>query len=107
MNPIDSIALSQQHLSAARQPAAEATGNKAKARETAESFEAFFLGQFFEQMFAGIRTDGMFGGGQGENVYRSMMMQEYGKAVAKGGGIGIADSVYRSILQIQEQEQTR
>ena len=46
MNPIDSIALSQKHLSAARQPTAEATGNKAKARETAESFEAFFLGQF-------------------------------------------------------------
>ena len=58
-------------------------------------------------MFAGIRTDGTFGGGQGENVYRSMMMQEYGKVVAKGSGIGIADSVYRSILQIQEQEQTR
>ena len=102
MNPIDSIALYQKHLSAARQPAAEATGNKAKARATAESFEAFLLGKFFEQMFAGIRTDGMFGGGQGENVYRSMMMQEYGKAVAKGGGIGIAVSVYRSILQIQE-----
>ena len=107
MNPADSVALSQQHLSAARQPTPQATGNTAKAREAAESFESFFLGQFFEHMFAGIRTDGMFGGGQGENVYRSMMMQEYGKAVAKGGGIGIADSVYRSILQIQEQEQTQ
>jgi len=36
-----------------------------------------------------------------------MMMQEYGKAIANGGEIGIADSIYRSILQIQEQEQTR
>ena len=57
MNPADSIALSQQHLSAARQPALEATGNNAKAREAAESFEAFFLGQFFEHMFANTRKE--------------------------------------------------
>ena len=107
MNPIDSVNVSQQQLNAARQPVPQTTGDPAKARAAAEEFEAFFIGQFFEHMFSGIRTDGMFGGGQGENVYRSMMMQEYGKAVAKSGGIGIADTVYKSILQIQEQEQTR
>lgn len=107
MNPIDSIGLSQQHLNAVRQPTPSATVDPAKARATAETFEAFFLGQFLEHMFTGIRTDGMFGGGQGENVFRSMMMQEYGKTLAANGGFGIADSVYKSILQIQEQEQTQ
>lgn len=108
MNPIDSLAISQQRLSAAGQPDIPMkTADEAKAREAAESFEAFFLSQYFEHMFVGIRTDGPFGGGQGENVFRSMLMQEYGKTVAKGGGIGIADAVYQSILQIQEQEQSR
>lgn len=107
MNPADNVIMSQQQLSTAQQPAPQVTGDPKKARAAAESFESFFIGQFFEHMFAGIRTDGMFGGGQGEDVYRSMLMQEYGKAVAKSGGIGIADTVYQSILQIQEQEQTR
>lgn len=107
MNPADTLSLSQQHFNAAQQPTPQVTGDSKKARVAAESFEAFFISQFLEHMYAGIKTDGMFGGGQGENVYRSMMMQEYGKAIAKSGGIGIADTVYQSILQIQEQEQTR
>ena len=48
---------------------------------------------------------GLFGGGQGEKIYRSMMVQEYGKAVAKAGGVGIADAVQREILKMQENQQ--
>lgn len=99
--------LSRQKLQAAEYNTPHQTTDPAQARAAAESFESFFISQFLENMFAGIRTDGMFGGGQGENVYRSMLMQEYGKTIAAQGGIGIADSVYRSILQVQEQEQTR
>lgn len=105
MNPTDNIALSQQRISTAGSPAPKATSDPVKARAAAEQFEAFFLGQFLESMFAGIRTDGMFGGGNGENVYRSLLTQEYGKAISASGGVGIADTVYRSIIQIQEQEQ--
>ncbi|HAA93297.1 MAG: hypothetical protein CMM48_18685 [Rhodospirillaceae bacterium] len=73
-----------------------------QARKAAEEVESFFLSQVFETMFAGIRTDGAFGGGQGEKVFRSMLIQEYGKAAAKSGGFGIADSVQREILRLQE-----
>ncbi len=106
MDPNNTLALSQQHLSASQTPKPSATSSPEKAKAAAESFEAFFIGQYLEHMFAGIRTDGMFGGGQGENVFRSMMMQEYGKTIAARGGLGIADSVYKSILQMQEREQT-
>ena len=34
-----------------------------------------------------------------------MMVQEYGKAIARSGGIGIADSVQREILKMQENQQ--
>ena len=33
-------------------------------RETAEAFEASFLSQMLKPMFEGLKTDGMFGGGQ-------------------------------------------
>jgi Rod binding domain-containing protein len=31
-----------------------------------------------------------------------MQVDEYGKAIAKNGGIGIADAVFREILRAQE-----
>ena len=77
---------------------------KAQARKVAEDFEAFFLSQFIENMLTGIKTDGPFGGGYGEEIFRSVLTQEYGKVMARNGGIGIADSVYREIIKLQEIE---
>ncbi len=71
----------------------------------AQDFEAFFLSQMVNLMMSGIGTDPVFGGGPGETMFRSMMGQEYGKTLAQNGGIGIADSVMREILQLQEQAQ--
>jgi Rod binding domain-containing protein len=88
----------------AQTPKPGAKGTEAGARKAAEEFEAFFLSQFVERMFQDIPTDGMFGGGHGEKVFRSLLSQEYGKAMARNGGVGIADSVYREILKHQEIE---
>jgi len=73
-------------------------------RETAEDFEAFFLSQVFSQMFQGVEADPVFGGGPGEEIFQSLMIQEYGKAVAQNGGVGIADSVMRELIAMQEDE---
>lgn len=69
---------------------------------TAEDFEAFYLTQVTANMFAGIETDPMFGGGPGEAVFQSLLTQEYGKLVARAGGIGIADAVAREMIKLQE-----
>lgn len=74
-------------------------------RAAAEEFEAVFLSQMLEPMFKGIETDGMFGGGSAEKIYQSVMLQEYGKALARTGGVGIADAVEREILRLQEVQQ--
>jgi Rod binding domain-containing protein len=71
-------------------------------RTAAEEYEAVFLSQMLETMTAGIKTDGPFSGGPAEGIYRSMLNQQYGKAISKAGGIGIADAVYREMLRIQE-----
>jgi len=53
-------------------------------------------------MFEGISDDDTFGGGPGEDIYRSMMVEEYGKSIAKAGGFGLSDAVQREILRLQE-----
>jgi Rod binding domain-containing protein len=52
-------------------------------------------------MFSGIETDGPFGGGQGEDVFRPMLLDQYADAVARGGGVGVADAVLKEILRLQ------
>jgi len=78
------------------------TAGRTSPREAAESFESFFLARMLDTMFSGIKTDGLFGGGNAENIYRSMMNQEYGRLMVRAGGIGIADAVEREILMLQE-----
>lgn len=76
--------------------------NLARAKEAAEDFEAFFMTRMMESMYEGISTEGMFGGGHAEKIYRSMLLTEYGKLMAKTGTIGISDSIMDSIIQMQE-----
>jgi Rod binding domain-containing protein len=74
----------------------------ATAHKTAQDFEALFLSQVFENMFQGIGSDSLFGGGSGETIYRSLLLQQYSKVAAKSGGVGIADAVQREMLRAQE-----
>lgn len=80
--------------------------NMAALKKAGQDFEAQFLSQMLGHMFEGIKSDKMFGGGQAEEVYKSLMVDEYGKSIAKAGGIGIANQVVRSVmLQFQEASQ--
>ncbi|MDA1133278.1 MAG: rod-binding protein [Proteobacteria bacterium] len=73
-----------------------------KAREAAEQFEAVFLAQILDTMFEGVSTEPPFGGGAGEGIFRSLMNAEIADDIAKSGGVGIADSIYRELLRLQE-----
>lgn len=92
-------------VQAAQVRAPAATGTPAAIKAKAEEFEGVFIAQMLGQMFEGVSTDGPFGGGQGEAMFRSLMLDEYGKQIAKQGGIGIADSVTRELLKHQEAAQ--
>jgi Rod binding domain-containing protein len=94
----DPRAIAQARAAAAKQ------ANEAAIGKVAEDFEAFFASAYFEQMFSGIQPDPVTGGGEGESMFRSLMIQEYGKAVARQHSLGIADVVKRQLLQLQEQQ---
>lgn len=78
-----------------------ATNPADKARSTAQDFEAMFLNSMLQPMFNGV-GEGPMSGGQAATVWRSFLTDEYSKMIAKKGGVGIADQVYRSLLAQQE-----
>jgi len=73
-----------------------------KIRNAAKDFEAVFLSEMMKPMFDSVEVDPMFGGGKGEEVFKGMMVQEYGKLMAERGGIGLADYVQAEMIRIQE-----
>ena len=83
-----------------------ATGNAATATKAAKEFESVFISQFLGSMFSGISTDGPFGGGEGEEMFRSMMVNEYAKSVETRGGFGLASAVTKQLLKHQEAPQS-
>ena len=108
--PDTSIALlqaGQSDTSAAAKKAKSATKSTAvdvqKAHEAAQEFEAVFISEMMKPMFEGISTEAPFGGGKGEEVFRSLLLQEYGKIISQTGGLGIADTVKEQMIQMQEQ----
>ncbi len=70
--------------------------------KAAQDFEAVYLSQMMSQMFSGIEADPNFGGGMGEDTMRSFLVNEYGKQMASGGGIGIAQQMKQQLLQMQD-----
>ena len=72
-----------------------------KAKDAGQKFEAQFLSTMFQHMFQGLDANGPFGGGAGEEMFRSVMTEALGKQVVKAGGIGLADTVQREILKLQ------
>lgn len=82
-----------------------ATANAAAAKKAAKQFESVMVSQMLGSMFEGISTDGPFGGGEGEAMFRSLMLDEYGKQIVNQGGFGLSDAITKSLLKHQEHAQ--
>ncbi len=78
------------------------TNQQLSARAKATEFEGVFLSMMIKEMFSGLRTEGDFTGGFGEEMFRGMMAEQYAEAIAQSGGIGLSDQIYQEILAQQE-----
>ena len=76
--------------------------NMEQARKVAQDFESVFIAQMMKPMFENTTAEAPFGGGSSEKIWRDMQVDEYGKAIAKSGGIGIADTIVNEMLKMQE-----
>jgi peptidoglycan hydrolase FlgJ len=93
----------QKQAANAAASAGAGSANMKKVKKAATDFEAFFVGSMMESMTSEMQPDEVFGGGHGEEMWRSMLNQEYGKEVAKGGKLGIANNVMSAMLKMQEE----
>jgi Rod binding domain-containing protein len=86
-------------------PVAPGSGDEAAKRaaiaKTSQDFEASFVSNMLGQMFEGLDGSGPFDGGQGEAMFQSVLMDAFGKQIAKSGGVGVAASVQREMLKMQ------
>ncbi len=73
----------------------------AEIRRAAQEFESMFLSEMLAPMFDSLDTEGLGGGGLGEQIFRPMLVEQYAKAVAHAGGIGLADSIVRELTALQ------
>jgi len=92
-----------QAQSAAAAKNSSRTLNARQIDKAAEDFEAVFLTQMLQGMFEGVSLDPLAEEGETSNeVYKSFMLDEYGKILSRSGGIGLADHVKRELLRLQE-----
>lgn len=74
----------------------------AKATQAAQEFEAMFATQMLAPVMESVDIDENFGGGHGEEVFRSMLVQEYGKSIAASNSLGLAATIRQEMLKLQE-----
>ncbi|MBL8697263.1 MAG: rod-binding protein [Alphaproteobacteria bacterium] len=84
--------------------AGRAAATPEQAQKLGSQFENMFLSQMLAPMFEGLHTEGVFGGGTGERMFRSFQIDSYAQAITRRGGVGIAQRVAREILSLQEKQ---
>lgn len=87
---------------AAAPPALAAATPEQRARidKTAQKFEGAFLQVMMGQMFDGVSAGG-FGGGEGEQAFKSFLTDAFAQAMVKHGGVGLSAPLSREMLKMQ------
>lgn len=79
------------------------TDPHAEMREVAQDLEAAFLAEMLKHAgFGEARDQDSFGGGIGEEQFSSMLRDQHANAIAERGGLGLAESIFQSLVRRQE-----
>jgi peptidoglycan hydrolase FlgJ len=62
------------------------------------------LSNMLKPMFEGLSSEGLFGGGEGEEAFKSFYIDALAGQMVRSGGIGIADKVRSELLKMQEKQ---
>jgi Rod binding domain-containing protein len=69
-----------------------------KLRDLSQELEAGFLAEMLEHSGLGAARQG-FGGGSGEEQFASFLLREQARAMARAGGIGLAEMIFHSLAR--------
>ncbi len=82
-------------------PTAGSAATRAQIERSASEFEAAFLSSMLNTLFQGVQAPDPFGGGSGEETFRSFLNEAFSRTMTRAGGVGLSDAVAREMLTLQ------
>jgi len=71
--------------------------SKDQIHAVANDFEVLFINEMMQHMMGESMGESAFGSEETDEIYKSMMTDNYAKAITKAGGIGIAGYIERAL----------
>ena len=72
-------------------------------KDASVQLEALLLKMMYNEMWKTVPKDELFGESNAMDIYRDMYNEELTKKAAEGGGIGLADYIYKQLTKNQSQ----
>lgn len=72
----------------------------ARVKKVSREFEESFMQVMMGEMFKTVQS-GTFGGGEGEDAYKSFLTDAFSKQITASGGIGLSSQLTRELLKMQ------
>ena len=80
---------------------AEVAQRNQEIKEASVQLEALLLKMMYTEMWKTVPKDELFGNSNAMDIYRDMYNEELTKKAAEGGGIGLADFIYKQLTKSQ------
>lgn len=106
MSDISAVALPLSVLKPVQAPTAGGAGEaddaarRARIDKTAKDYEATFVSIMLGQMMSGVKTTS-FGGGEGEEAFKSFLTDAMAKSMVRHGGVGLSHRLSTEMLRMQ------
>ncbi len=65
--------------------------------QAAQEYESVMIKQVLSQVYESIPVNSVAGGGDGERIFRDLLLSEYSKEISKTGAIGISKSLIKDL----------
>jgi flagellar protein FlgJ len=70
-----------------------------KLKKISQDFEGLFVGMMLKSMRETVGKEKLTDGGRGEEIFKSMLDQEYVAAASKTGGFGLAKQIEKELIR--------
>ena len=85
-----------------KKPAQSADKNVQAAKKVAREFESLMVNEMLKAMRSTLSKDPLTDGGRGEEIYRSLLDQEYAQAIASQGTLGLAKIIEQQLVKTEK-----
>jgi Rod binding domain-containing protein len=75
-------------------------GKRTRIEKTSKDYESAFLSIMLGQMMSGVKAS-TFGGGEGEDAFKSFLTDAMAKSMVRHGGIGLSHSLAGEMMKMQ------